>query len=488
MQNKFVLHSAFIVQRFLEGCVLRDGLRPSDGIAPGGLGAAFGKLRALMGGRGIWALGDQATLSLGNFLTNILLIRHLAKDQFGIYAVLFSLLLFLNNLHTSLVTYPLSITASTGELAKHRRRTVGSVGITLLLAFPFFVIVAIATRMVASFSLVPWVLAAMVLWQVQETLRRAMMARLQHRRAVLGDAISYLGQAVALWLIIRHGTLSPAIAFGAIACTSGIAALVQAIQLIFFFDIEEPAASSVTPDESEIGESFTSQAFEHWSLGRWVLLTNLISLITVYATPWILMFFHGAGEVATYQALANLLGVSNPILTSMSGLIVPVVAIASAQRGIQAARRAAFSYAAQGAGLLLPYFALLAIVPQFALRMFYGANSPYLSFTTPLRLMVAVYTLFYFSQMIAAFLNGLGHSRWTFFAQVGAAMTNAMICLPLAAIVGLYGAIWGGIFPMLVQLAICLYFVRLLLSPKNPEDSGRLLAVGLLQPMAEGAR
>jgi O-antigen/teichoic acid export membrane protein len=378
-----------------------------------------------------------------------------------------------------------------------------------LLAIPFFVIVAIATKAVAGFSLLPWVVAAMVLWQVQETLRRAMMARLQHRRAVLGDAISYLGQAVALWLLIRHGTISPAIAFGAIAATSGIAALVQGIQLIFFFDLRETqfapgmepsgsAAGSVSvmireepaaePLGSVLGEDFGSQAFEHWSLGRWVLLTNLIGLITVYATPWILMYFHGSGEVATYQALANLLGVSNPVLTSMSGLIVPAVAIASAQRGIHAARRAALGYAAQGAGLLLPYFAALALLPQLALRMFYGANSPYLSYTTPLRLMVAVYTVFYFSQMASAFLNGLGYSRYTFFAQVGAAISNALICLPLAAVVGLYGAIWGGIVPMLAQLSIVLYFAHRLLAPGNPQNSKQLLNLGLLQPVAEGAR
>src|ERR1019366_10787462 len=211
-----------------------------------------------------------------------------------------------------------------------------------------------------------------------------------------------------------------------------------------------------------------------------------IGVITVYATPWILMYFHGAGEVATYQALANLLGVSNPVLTSMSGLIVPAVAIASAARVIHAARRAAFGYAAQGAGLLLPYFAALALLPQLALRMFYGANSPYLSYTTPLRLMVAVYTVFYLSQMAAAFLNGLGHSRWTFFAQVGAAISNAAICLPLAAVVGLYGAIWGGIVPMLVQLLIVLYFAHRLLSPGDSQNAKSVLEIGLLQPVAEG--
>jgi O-antigen/teichoic acid export membrane protein len=170
----------------------------------------------------------------------------------------------------------------------------------------------------------------------------------------------------------------------------------------------------------------------------------------------------------------------------MSGLIVPAVAIANTKLGVHAARRSAFGYAAQGAGLLLPYFAALALLPQLMLRLFYGPNSPYLIYGTPLRLMVAVYTVFYLSQMSAAFLNGLGHSRWTFYAQVGAAITNAMICLPLAAIVGMYGAICGGIFPMLAQLLIALYFVRLVLmpeKPKNPESG-----FGLLQPLAEGVR
>jgi O-antigen/teichoic acid export membrane protein len=176
------------------------------------------------------------------------------------------------------------------------------------------------------------------------------------------------------------------------------------------------------------------------------------------------------------------LGVSNPILSSMGGLIVPAVAIAQTQGGISAARRSATQYAAQGAALLLPYFAALALVPHLMLRLFYSADSPYLNYTTPLRLMVAVYAIFYLSQMTAGFLNGLGHSRWTFFAQAGAAIANALICLPLAAVVGLYGAAWGGIVPMVVQLAISIYFARsLLTAPASTEFD-----IGLLN-VAKGA-
>jgi O-antigen/teichoic acid export membrane protein len=202
-----------------------------------------------------------------------------------------------------------------------------------------------------------------------------------------------------------------------------------------------------------------------------VLFSNLISLVTGYATPWILMYFHGSGDVAIFQALDNLPRVSNPILSSMAGLIVPAVAIASTQGGVASARRAATGYATQGAFLLFPYFAALALFPHLALRLFYGANSPYLAATTPLRLMVAVYSIFYVSQMVSAFLNGLGHGRWTFYAQIGAAVANAMVCLPMAALVGVYGAIVGGVIPMLAQLTIGLYFAKSLFSAPKPSLS-----------------
>jgi O-antigen/teichoic acid export membrane protein len=243
-------------------------------------------------------------------------------------------------------------------------------------------------------------------------------------------------------------------AFGIIAATSAVAALIQAIQLKLF----TPGSRRSSP---------THLMSQNWSLGRWVLYSNLISLLTVYATPWILRYFHGAGQVAEYVALSNLLGVTNPVLAGMSGLIVPAVAKAKAQHGMYAARSAAASYGLQGAALLLPYYLLLVTFPGVILRMFYGRSSQYLPLTTPLRLFVAIYALFYVAQMLAGLFNGLGESRYTFYAQLSAAISNSLIALPLAAAVGLLGALYGGIVPIILQLGLGLYFLRLLSHPKN---------------------
>ena len=54
---------------------------------------------------GLWSLADQGAVSLGNFLTNILLARALAPAEYGIFALVFGLLLALSSIHAAVVIY-----------------------------------------------------------------------------------------------------------------------------------------------------------------------------------------------------------------------------------------------------------------------------------------------------------------------------------------------------------------------------------------------
>src|SRR5271170_6186042 len=56
-----------------------------------------------------WAFIDQGVVSLGNFMATVMLARALKPGEFGIFALLFGSILFLNTVHAALVTYPLSI-------------------------------------------------------------------------------------------------------------------------------------------------------------------------------------------------------------------------------------------------------------------------------------------------------------------------------------------------------------------------------------------
>ena len=56
-----------------------------------------------------WAIADQGVVSLGNFLTTIILARALTPAAYGLWSVIFGLILFLNVFSASLINYPLSV-------------------------------------------------------------------------------------------------------------------------------------------------------------------------------------------------------------------------------------------------------------------------------------------------------------------------------------------------------------------------------------------
>src|SRR5688500_7416295 len=145
-----------------------------------------------------WALVDQATLSLGNFLTNLVLLRFLAPAAFGTYALLFGTLMFAGSLHAALVVYPLSIGTIPrgGRSAGSFSRGVtagGALALTGVLWLPLSACLVAAAALLGRIDLAPWAVGALLLWLVQETLRRALLADLRHRAAMIGDAVSYLG-------------------------------------------------------------------------------------------------------------------------------------------------------------------------------------------------------------------------------------------------------------------------------------------------------
>ena len=63
------------------------------------------------------SLADQGMVSLGNFLTQIILARKLAPGEYGIFALLFGVLFIMNVCHWALVAYPLSVRGSLADEA-----------------------------------------------------------------------------------------------------------------------------------------------------------------------------------------------------------------------------------------------------------------------------------------------------------------------------------------------------------------------------------
>ncbi len=402
------------------------------------------RVRALGLAQGFWALADQGVVSLGTFLTSILLARHLSPAQYGVYALIFSALFYFTSIHSAVIIYPLSVTGAATKAKSLSRLSGTSLMFTGALGLLLSVAMVAASIAAGSASAAPWAVATLICWLFQETVRRALMAHLRHRDALLGDAVSYLGQGILIWTLTQIGQVSLPIIFGVIALTSAFAAAIQCLQVGIRF-----------ARPGEIGELVR----RFWNLGRWALFGSTLGVLSAQAYPWILAYSHGSVETAKFQALINVLGVSHPIMFGISSLVVPAVAQANHKNGLSRARRVGLTFGAQGAALLLPYFTLLVIWPRSVLSVFYGSTSPYTDLSFALRVMVIAYCFVYLSYVLNGLLNGIERARFAFMAQLFESGASLLLGLPATAWLGVSGAAAGRLLIGGVKAGSATFFV-----------------------------
>lgn len=400
--------------------------------------------------RGIWALLDQGVVSLGNCATNVLLARGLPVAQFGIFAILLEAMQFLNTLQAALVTYPLSVRGSVMQRDALRRLAGACLVLTAIMSLPLGLTVLLAAGVVGTVGIGLLALIALLLWQFQETLRRAMMAQGGHKQTVPGDVVSYLGQAVCIAILSYTGNLTVQGAFAVMGLTSAAALAVQCIQIRPSFDA---------------WRDLRGTARDFWILGRWVMFGNFTGVVTTLGCSWTLVWFHGADAVGKFQALANLMKLTNPLTICMAGLIVPAAARAFGKHGVAAAKRITVRYGLMTAGVLLPYYALLLLLPTTFIHLLYGDGSAYGALGNQLRAFVVWYAALLVAQIGGCFLNAIEQSRRSFVAQAVQTACVVLVTLPLTALFGLEGLMLGGVIGNAVMAACYVAMARRINEP-----------------------
>src|SRR5262249_45361551 len=144
---------------------------------------------------------DQAIVSLGNFAVNVLLARAFPAEEYGIFSIVLSLILLLNTFHQALVTYPLSVRVASADSSDAMHLISVATLATPVLALLCVPLFAIPTASVGRLDLLPFAGAALVAWQLQEVYRRSSLARTAYRRAIISDAVRYLGVPTAIVLL-----------------------------------------------------------------------------------------------------------------------------------------------------------------------------------------------------------------------------------------------------------------------------------------------
>jgi O-antigen/teichoic acid export membrane protein len=397
--------------------------------------------------RSFLAVSDQGVISLGNFFTGILLARHFPQAEYGIYALIIGILISANSLHASLISYPLSVQGAQTDAKGLGQLATGSllltVGLSLFLNLGVFTALWVLHRP----DLAMGVFGVSLLWQFQEILRKGLLSQMRQGEALWGDGLSYLGQAVLIWFLIQEKWLTLDVVFITMMLTSGLAALLQAIQL---------GLQSVSL------EMVINFAKKFWIFGRWILLTNVMTVLIIQIFPWSLKLFHGPEATASFQVIVNILGVSNPVIFSLGGLIIPAVTQTSMEGKREEVWRTAWKYALPFGSLLLIYYVVLLVWPREILAVFYGSNSPYLflGLETPLRILVLSFALMYCSIVFQSLLYGLEDSRAVFLVQLLSTGVGLILGIPLVIFSEVLGACIATFLVQLITLVTLAGFIR----------------------------
>jgi O-antigen/teichoic acid export membrane protein len=398
--------------------------------------------------RSFWALADQGIVSLGNFGVVVLLGKAFASrmNQAGDFYTLFDLMIFLNGLQGAFIVYPLTVRCAASDDQTLGRTTSLSLLMTLV-GWPIMAGAMLATALAWKIPLSVgfWSAVAILFWQIQETTRRALMAHLRFREAMLGDLLSYLGQIGAMIVLWKLEKLTLVTLFQAMAITSGAAALLQAAQVRL----------------RRVGWlHIIGFVRECWRLGRWMLAGNLTNFALGPLFTWNMRFWVGDQMLGIYNQVNNVLRFANPLMSSIASLITPHAAKAYQAGSLHDAKRGTLRFAALGGVMLAPYLLLVLAFPQGALRLMYQHDAAaYLPFATIAQIAVFATGFSYLSTMTGVFLNAVERSKQATIGQVIYCLAFCLIAMPLVAQWGVYGGVSGWLIATIFQLLVNTYYV-----------------------------
>lgn len=399
-----------------------------------------------------WTLIDQGVVSLGAFLLNITLARHMAPVEYGVFALIFGVLLLIQLSISSVIFYPMSIRIT--RLPEEERAALAGKSLALLpaLLLPLTLLLALGLIAMGRSDLSLPVSLYLAIWQGQEALRRILFAEFRHRDALAGDSIAYLGAPLAVLLLMQRGAVSLPGVFFCMAAASGVALLVSS-RLV---RAHPPPLRTLRPT-----------MLEFWSLGGWSLANNMVGALRIQLFLWGLTAMFGAAATAAFQAALNVVNLANPILLGLCN-VIPQAAARKSREGYRAAWKAARDYALIGTLPLLPCYAALLAVPDFVLLLLYGADSLYLTLTLPIRILAVSWLLGYSADMICSFMHGVDAARLALLVSTAGTLAAAALFFPLTHRFGLVGSCIALGGSNLVRLLTAHWFLTRMIAHGRP--------------------
>jgi O-antigen/teichoic acid export membrane protein len=274
---------------------------------------------------GAFALSDQSLISGVNFVTTIVAARVLGPAAFGLFALHYLIMEFVESFQSSLITLPLT-TISASKTGDAYPRYISSAalmqGALAVAGVAMFLAAAAVIHWfsAATASMLLALAVAATAFQMQEFTRRVLFAEARVGAVMINDGLVHGLRLTLLGLLL----IGVGVTVERLFLILGISYL--AGTLLGFWQIR--GALTLGFDRGVVRE--------HWQFGNWLCASRVLRGVPNYATAALLASTLSVGAYGAYRACAGLVeGATNVPVRALNSVLHPQLA-RDAQRGRRA--------------------------------------------------------------------------------------------------------------------------------------------------------
>jgi O-antigen/teichoic acid export membrane protein len=385
--------------------------------------------------RGGFAVLDQGLISGSNFLAGILLARWLVPEQYGAYAVAFSVFVLLSLVYQSLVLEPMAVFGGS-SYRDCLRGYLGSllwihltISLTIVVIFGVSAFVAKEMGSVLAGALAGVTITSpcvLLFWMA----RRSFYLELSASKAAMGALVYSVLSSSGLFLLYHYRLLSPFSAFALM----GMAALGTAVyNLVRLRKMLGPSATAPT-----VGESWR----RHWVYGRWALASCVANWIPAYIYYPLLSSFGSMAHSGQLRALMNFTLPVEQIKAALALLFLPYLARVQARSGRSSVGQLSMRLTFVALGVAGAYWAVILIFQHSLFHYLYSGRYSEVAHLLPAVAFGSIIWSACFGPANA--LRAMESPASVFVAYALATFLSLIIGIPASRAFGVSGAVWGG--------------------------------------------
>jgi O-antigen/teichoic acid export membrane protein len=428
------------------------------------------------------ALGllDQGLSVGGMFLVNVALARTQTKEQYGMFALSYSIFTFLAGLHNAAVLEPFTVYASGRYQARFatylrlmmRSNVVAGLTLSAVLLLTCLMFFWIAPSLNSPSLLGLALTVSFIL--TGSFLRRSFYVVRQPALAARTSLVFFVTVASLLWLAAKAHELNGFSVFLILALGWVIAGLAFIRKLPF------------GKLQSAFLESEPHYWREHWAYTSWVLATAFVFQFTHQGYYWLLAALLSAKEVGELKAMYVLIAPVEQVTISLSFLFLPALAAKYIAQNMQSFLAFWKRYALLVGGLTLVFAIGVRVFGTWVIHILYAGKFDGLA---PLLFLLALVPLLMgIGNTVGEAIRAAEKPRLVFYAYVSSALATFAIGIPLVKFLGLRGAAWGMIvsaatYSLALSVAFYLRVYRAEQFANAPARPSRLVEEQLSHPL-----